>query len=80
MPSDNVPFNEKPDMKAREIAAAAGEALRSGKFDQVRGWLCLGGVWGVWVWNAGVFVFAPLRWRFVSVRNAPQNLRFQPVF
>ena len=30
-------------MKAREIAAAAGEALRSGKFDQVRvgrGWGC----------------------------------------
>lgn len=34
--SDTVPFNEKPDMKAREIAAAAKEALRSGKFDQVR--------------------------------------------
>ncbi len=44
VPSDNVPFNEKPDMKAREIAAAAGEALRSGKFDQVRVW-----AWG-WGW------------------------------
>jgi 2,3-bisphosphoglycerate-independent phosphoglycerate mutase len=36
IPSDTVPFNEKPDMKAREITAAAKEALRSGKFDQVR--------------------------------------------
>lgn len=36
IPSDTVPFNEKPDMKAREIAAAGKEALRSGKFDQVR--------------------------------------------
>ena len=36
IPSDTCPFNEKPDMKAREITAAGKEALRSGKFDQVR--------------------------------------------
>jgi 2,3-bisphosphoglycerate-independent phosphoglycerate mutase len=34
--SDCVPFNEAPDMKAREICEAGKEALRSGRFDQVR--------------------------------------------
>ena len=34
--SDLVPFNEAPDMKAREICEAGKEALRSGLFDQVR--------------------------------------------
>lgn len=29
-------FNEKPEMKAREITEAAKEALISGKFDMVR--------------------------------------------
>jgi 2,3-bisphosphoglycerate-independent phosphoglycerate mutase len=36
IPSDNVPFNEAPLMKAREITAAGKEALRSGKYDVVR--------------------------------------------
>ena len=36
IPSDNVPFNELPAMKAREICEAGKEALRSGKFDLVR--------------------------------------------
>lgn len=36
IPSDNVPFNELPAMKAREICEAGKEALRSGKYDQVR--------------------------------------------
>lgn len=36
IPSDNCPFNEKPDMKAREICEAGKVALRSGKYDQVR--------------------------------------------
>jgi hypothetical protein len=36
IPSDTVPFNEAPAMKAREICEAGKEALRSGKFDQVR--------------------------------------------
>ena len=36
IPSDLVPFNEAPLMKAKEIAAAGVEALRSGKYDQVR--------------------------------------------
>ena len=31
IPSDNVPFNQAPLMKAREITAAGKEALRSGK-------------------------------------------------
>jgi 2,3-bisphosphoglycerate-independent phosphoglycerate mutase len=31
-----VPFNEIPEMKAREICEAGKEALRSRKFDQVR--------------------------------------------
>lgn len=30
IPSDTVPFNEAPDMKAREICEAGKEALRSG--------------------------------------------------
>lgn len=34
--SDKVIFNEKPEMKAREITEAAKEALISGKFDMVR--------------------------------------------
>lgn len=36
IPSDTVPFNEIPEMKARLICEAGKEALRSGKFDQVR--------------------------------------------
>jgi len=36
IPSDNVPFNEAPLMKAREITAAGKEALLSGKYDVVR--------------------------------------------
>ena len=36
IPSDAVPFNEIPEMKAREICEAGKEALRSRKFDQVR--------------------------------------------
>ncbi len=36
IPSDNVPFNELPDMKATEITAAGREALLSRKFDMVR--------------------------------------------
>lgn len=36
IPSDNCPFNEKPDMKAAEITAAGHEALRSKKFGMVR--------------------------------------------
>lgn len=35
IPSDIIPFDQKPDMKAREITAAALEALRSGKYDMV---------------------------------------------
>lgn len=36
IPSDNVPFNELPDMKAAEITAAGKEALLSKKFDMIR--------------------------------------------
>ena len=36
IPSDTVPFNQAPDMKAREITAAGKEALASGKFKMVR--------------------------------------------
>ncbi|CAG9467098.1 unnamed protein product [Pedinophyceae sp. YPF-701] len=36
IPSDACLFNEKPDMKAREICEAAKVALKSGKFDMVR--------------------------------------------
>ena len=36
IPSDNVPFNQAPLMKAREICAAGKEALRSKKYDVVR--------------------------------------------
>ncbi len=36
IPSDNVPFNTTPAMKAPEITAAGLEALRSRKFDVVR--------------------------------------------
>ena len=36
IPSDQVPFNQAPDMKAREITAAGKEALMSGKYDMVR--------------------------------------------
>ena len=36
IPSDTVPFNELPDMKAREICEAGKEAMRSGKYDQIR--------------------------------------------
>lgn len=34
--SDVIPFDQKPDMKAREITAASLEALRSGKYDMHR--------------------------------------------
>ena len=47
IPSDTVPFNELPDMKAREICEAGKEALRSGE-GIVRRVL----VW-VWVWWGG---------------------------
>ena len=36
IPSDNVPFNQAPLMKAREITATGKEALLSGKYDVVR--------------------------------------------
>jgi 2,3-bisphosphoglycerate-independent phosphoglycerate mutase len=36
VPSDRVVFNEKPEMKAKEIAAKTEAALRSGKFDMIR--------------------------------------------
>jgi 2,3-bisphosphoglycerate-independent phosphoglycerate mutase len=36
IPSDKVVFNEKPEMKAREICDAAKEAILSGAFDMVR--------------------------------------------
>ena len=36
IPSDTVPFNEAPEMKAREITEAGKEALQSGKYDMVR--------------------------------------------
>lgn len=36
IPSDKVPFNELPDMKAFEITEAGKEALRSGKYQMVR--------------------------------------------
>lgn len=36
IPSDRVKFNEKPEMKAAEIARDAVAALRSGKYDIVR--------------------------------------------
>lgn len=36
IPSDKVVFNEKPDMKAREITDAGKAALASGKYDMVR--------------------------------------------
>eukprot|EP00879_Flechtneria_rotunda_P000460 GHRR01000561.1.p1 GENE.GHRR01000561.1~~GHRR01000561.1.p1 ORF type:complete len:571 (+),score=178.30 GHRR01000561.1:37-1713(+) len=36
IPSDKVPFNELPDMKAHEITEAGKEALRSGKYQMIR--------------------------------------------
>ena len=36
IPSDNLPFNQAPDMKAREITEAGKEALLSGKYRVVR--------------------------------------------
>lgn len=36
IPSDKIMFNEKPEMKAREICEASKEALKSGKFKMVR--------------------------------------------
>lgn len=36
IPSDKVPFNEAPDMKAFEITQAGKEALLSGKYHMVR--------------------------------------------
>ncbi len=36
IPSDKVPFNQLPDMKAFEITEAGKEALRSGKYKMVR--------------------------------------------
>jgi len=36
IPSDKCPFNEKPDMKTREITEAGIAALKSGKYDLLR--------------------------------------------
>lgn len=36
IPSDKVPFNEAPAMKALEVCEAGKEALLSGLYDQVR--------------------------------------------
>lgn len=36
IPSDNIPFNQAPLMKAREICEAGKAALRSGKYQMVR--------------------------------------------
>ena len=36
MPSDKIQFNEKPEMKAKEITAAGIEALKSGKYKMIR--------------------------------------------
>eukprot|EP00878_Enallax_costatus_P000358 GHUV01000442.1.p1 GENE.GHUV01000442.1~~GHUV01000442.1.p1 ORF type:complete len:532 (+),score=190.31 GHUV01000442.1:68-1597(+) len=36
IPSDKVPFNELPHMKAHEITAAAQEAMSSGKYQMIR--------------------------------------------
>jgi 2,3-bisphosphoglycerate-independent phosphoglycerate mutase len=36
VPSDRVPFEQAPEMKAREITALACEAIRSGRYDHVR--------------------------------------------
>eukprot|EP01059_Diplonema_ambulator_P007989 TRINITY_DN1750_c0_g1_i1.p1 TRINITY_DN1750_c0_g1~~TRINITY_DN1750_c0_g1_i1.p1 ORF type:complete len:603 (+),score=249.25 TRINITY_DN1750_c0_g1_i1:38-1846(+) len=35
-PSDKVVFDEKPDMKAREVTAIAMEAVKSGRYDMIR--------------------------------------------
>eukprot|EP01063_Lacrimia_lanifica_P008984 TRINITY_DN1603_c0_g1_i1.p1 TRINITY_DN1603_c0_g1~~TRINITY_DN1603_c0_g1_i1.p1 ORF type:complete len:633 (+),score=276.65 TRINITY_DN1603_c0_g1_i1:52-1899(+) len=35
-PSDKIVFDQKPEMKAKEVTAAALEAIKSGKFDMVR--------------------------------------------
>lgn len=44
IPSDKVPFNQLPDMKAYEITEAGKEALRSGKYKMVS--RIQGGTWG----------------------------------
>lgn len=36
VPSADVPFNQKPEMKAEEVTQAAIEALNSGKYDLIR--------------------------------------------
>ncbi len=36
VPSDNVPFNQRPAMKAAEITEAALEAIASGRYDHIR--------------------------------------------
>ena len=36
IPSLSTPCNETPSMRAREICEAGQEALRSGKYDQIR--------------------------------------------
>ena len=36
MPSDKIQFNQKPEMKAKEITAAGIEALKSGKYKMIR--------------------------------------------
>lgn len=36
IPSDKIQFNEKPEMKAKEITAVSIEALKSGKYKMVR--------------------------------------------
>jgi 2,3-bisphosphoglycerate-independent phosphoglycerate mutase len=36
IPSDKIQFNEKPEMKAREICEAGKAALKSGRYQMVR--------------------------------------------
>ena len=36
VPSDKIQFNQKPEMKAKEITAAGIEALKSGKYKMIR--------------------------------------------
>lgn len=52
IPSDKVPFNQLPDMKAYEITEAGKEALRSGKYKMVR----------VPCWGAGGLVKPSSSW------------------
>ena len=56
-----VPFNEAPDMKAREITEAGKEALRSGRFKMVR----------VNFANPGALAATPLRFALAPTYAAP---------